>query len=210
MKVKAGTGVWTYRMKYPTVQSNEKKTSSKCVHKGLVELSTIKRGSTPLCCSPYRVLQMRILLFCSFAYNFFIHPRDTCHLSHAPPKWYSCMHRHSFLRTLLHLRPLSLAPYHRHTRARKPLLNVYTMSLSPEPIVFLLERRTDRNGWLCHPGLDPASPRRKGNEVSPMEQCRYCQQPLADTEKVRWYDEHIHTQCYDAILTEAIAIIVTE
>ena len=30
----------------PPVQSNEEKTSSKCVRKGLVEFSTIKRGST--------------------------------------------------------------------------------------------------------------------------------------------------------------------
>ena len=43
-----------------------------------------------------------------------------------------------------------------------------------------------------------------------MEYCRYCQQPLAETEKVRWYDEHIHTQCYDAVLAEVVAIIVTE
>jgi hypothetical protein len=43
-----------------------------------------------------------------------------------------------------------------------------------------------------------------------MEYCHYCQQLLAETEKVRWYDEHIHTQCYDAILAQAIAIIVTE
>ncbi len=48
MKVKAGTSVWTYRMKYPTVQSNEEKTSSKCVRKGLVELSTMSNGSTSL------------------------------------------------------------------------------------------------------------------------------------------------------------------
>ena len=46
VKEKAGTGVWTYRMKYPTVQSNEEKTSSKCVRKGLVELSTMCNGST--------------------------------------------------------------------------------------------------------------------------------------------------------------------
>jgi hypothetical protein len=45
VKVKAGTGVWTYRMKYPAVHSNEKKTSSKCVRKGLVELSTMFNGS---------------------------------------------------------------------------------------------------------------------------------------------------------------------
>jgi hypothetical protein len=43
-----------------------------------------------------------------------------------------------------------------------------------------------------------------------MEYCHYCKQPLAETEKVRWYDEHIHTQCYDAILAEVVAIIVTE
>jgi hypothetical protein len=46
VKVKAGPGVWTYRRKYPPVQSNEEKTSSKYVRKGLVEFSTIKRGST--------------------------------------------------------------------------------------------------------------------------------------------------------------------
>ena len=31
---------------------------------------------SPLCCSPCLVLQMRILLFLCFAYNFFIHPGD--------------------------------------------------------------------------------------------------------------------------------------
>jgi hypothetical protein len=46
VKVKAGTSVWTYRMKYPTVQSNEEKTSSKYVRKGLVELSTMSNSST--------------------------------------------------------------------------------------------------------------------------------------------------------------------
>jgi hypothetical protein len=46
VKVKAGTGVWTYRMKYPTVQSNEEKISSKFVRRGLIELSTISHGST--------------------------------------------------------------------------------------------------------------------------------------------------------------------
>jgi len=51
VKVKAGTGVWTDRMKYPPVQSNEEKTSSQCVRKGLVELSTIRRGSTDDACS---------------------------------------------------------------------------------------------------------------------------------------------------------------
>ena len=29
VKVKAGRGAWAYRMKYPTVQSNEEKTSPK-------------------------------------------------------------------------------------------------------------------------------------------------------------------------------------
>src|SRR5260370_11724381 len=47
VKVKAGTGVWTYRMKYPTVQSNKEKISSKCVRRGLIELSTISHGCTP-------------------------------------------------------------------------------------------------------------------------------------------------------------------
>jgi hypothetical protein len=47
VKVKAGTGVWTSRMKHPPVQSNEEKTSSKCVRKGLVELSAMCHGSTP-------------------------------------------------------------------------------------------------------------------------------------------------------------------
>ncbi len=41
VKVKAGKGVWTYRMKYPTIQSNEEKMSSKFVRRGLIELSTI-------------------------------------------------------------------------------------------------------------------------------------------------------------------------
>jgi hypothetical protein len=32
--VKSGLGVWTYRMKYLTVQSNKEKISSKCVRRG--------------------------------------------------------------------------------------------------------------------------------------------------------------------------------
>jgi hypothetical protein len=47
VKVKAGTSVWTYRMKYPTVESNEEKISSKFVRRGLIELSTMSHGSTP-------------------------------------------------------------------------------------------------------------------------------------------------------------------
>ena len=46
MKVKAGTGAWTYRMEYPIVQSDEEKISPKCVRRGLIELSTISNGST--------------------------------------------------------------------------------------------------------------------------------------------------------------------
>ncbi len=42
------------------------------------------------------------------------------------------------------------------------------------------------------------------------QQCGYCEQPLAETERVRWYDEHIHSECYEALLAEAVAIIVTE
>ncbi len=43
-----------------------------------------------------------------------------------------------------------------------------------------------------------------------MEYCRYCEQPLAETERVRWYDEHIHSECYEALLAEAVAIIIIE
>jgi hypothetical protein len=46
VKVKVGTGAWTYRMKYPIVQSNEEKISPKCVLRGLIELSTMSNGST--------------------------------------------------------------------------------------------------------------------------------------------------------------------
>ena len=41
------------------------------------------------------------------------------------------------------------------------------------------------------------------------QQCTYCEQPLAEMEKVRWYDEHVHSECYEALLAEAVAIIVT-
>ncbi len=43
-----------------------------------------------------------------------------------------------------------------------------------------------------------------------METCVYCEQPLAETERVRWYSEHVHTECYEALLANAAAIIVTE
>jgi len=46
--VKSGLGVWTYRMKYLTVESKKEKISSKCVRRGLIELSTISHGSTPV------------------------------------------------------------------------------------------------------------------------------------------------------------------
>jgi hypothetical protein len=46
VKVKVGIGAWTYRMKYPMVQSNEEKTSQKYVLRGLIELSTMSDGST--------------------------------------------------------------------------------------------------------------------------------------------------------------------
>ena len=48
VKVKVGTGAWTYRMKYPIVQSNEEKISPKCVLRGLIELSTMSNSCTPL------------------------------------------------------------------------------------------------------------------------------------------------------------------
>jgi hypothetical protein len=37
VKVKAGTGAWTYRMKHPIMQSNEEKISPQCVLRGLIE-----------------------------------------------------------------------------------------------------------------------------------------------------------------------------
>ncbi len=46
VKEKADTGACTSRMKYPTVQSNEEKTSQKCVRRGLIELSTMSNGCT--------------------------------------------------------------------------------------------------------------------------------------------------------------------
>jgi hypothetical protein len=43
-----------------------------------------------------------------------------------------------------------------------------------------------------------------------MENCVYCEKPLSETERVRWYGEHVHSECYEALLTDAVAIIVTE
>jgi hypothetical protein len=43
-----------------------------------------------------------------------------------------------------------------------------------------------------------------------MENCVYCQKPLSETERVRWYDEHVHSECYEALLADAVVIIVTE
>ncbi len=43
-----------------------------------------------------------------------------------------------------------------------------------------------------------------------MEYCSYCEQSLLETERVRWYGEHVHTECYEALLIDAAAIIVTE
>ncbi len=57
MKVKAGTGAWTYRMEYPIVQSDEEKISPKCVRRGLIELSTISNGST---CRAFRSISPAI------------------------------------------------------------------------------------------------------------------------------------------------------
>jgi hypothetical protein len=42
------------------------------------------------------------------------------------------------------------------------------------------------------------------------QQCSYCEQPLSEIERVRWYGEHVHTECYEALLADAVAIIVTE
>ena len=43
-----------------------------------------------------------------------------------------------------------------------------------------------------------------------MEHGGYCEQPLAETERVRWYGEHVHSECDEALLADAVAIIVTE
>ncbi len=43
-----------------------------------------------------------------------------------------------------------------------------------------------------------------------MENCIYCEKPLAETERVRWYGERVHAECYEALLADDIAIIVTE
>ena len=43
-----------------------------------------------------------------------------------------------------------------------------------------------------------------------MEDCIYCDKPLAETERVRWYGERIHSECYEALLAAEVAIIVIE
>jgi hypothetical protein len=43
-----------------------------------------------------------------------------------------------------------------------------------------------------------------------MENCVYCEEPLSEIERVRWYGEHVHSECYEALLADAVAIIVTE
>jgi hypothetical protein len=46
VKVKAGSGAWTYRMQDTLVRPNEEKISQKFVRRGLIELSTISNSST--------------------------------------------------------------------------------------------------------------------------------------------------------------------
>jgi hypothetical protein len=46
VKVKAGSGVRTYRMKDTLGRPNEEKISQKWVRRGLIELSTISNSST--------------------------------------------------------------------------------------------------------------------------------------------------------------------
>lgn len=43
-----------------------------------------------------------------------------------------------------------------------------------------------------------------------MEMCIYCEQPLAETERVRWYSERVHPACYEELLTNELAVLVTE
>ena len=43
-----------------------------------------------------------------------------------------------------------------------------------------------------------------------MEQCVYCEKPLFETERVRWYGERVHSECYDALLATDLVIIMTE
>ncbi len=43
-----------------------------------------------------------------------------------------------------------------------------------------------------------------------MEHCVYCEKPLFETERVRWYGERVHNECYDALLAADLVIIETE
>jgi hypothetical protein len=91
---------------------------------------------------------------------------------------------------------------------RKPLMNAHPNSPSPEQIVFLIPGALIAPAGFGHPGRDPYAPERQRGEH--MENCVYCEKPLAETERVRWYSEHVHSECYEALLAEAVAIIVTE
>jgi hypothetical protein len=42
-----------------------------------------------------------------------------------------------------------------------------------------------------------------------MENCVYCDQPLAETERVRWYSERVHAACYEELLADEMANIAT-
>ncbi len=43
-----------------------------------------------------------------------------------------------------------------------------------------------------------------------MERCIYCEQPLAETERVRWYGERVHAACYEALLANELALLAIE
>jgi hypothetical protein len=43
-----------------------------------------------------------------------------------------------------------------------------------------------------------------------MEKCIYCDEPLADTDRVRWYSERVHDVCYEELLADERAMIATE
>jgi hypothetical protein len=43
-----------------------------------------------------------------------------------------------------------------------------------------------------------------------MENCVYCDKPLADTDRIRWYSERVHDACYEELLADERATIATE
>jgi hypothetical protein len=43
-----------------------------------------------------------------------------------------------------------------------------------------------------------------------MEMCTYCEQPLAETERVRWYSERVHPACYEELLANELALLAIE